>query len=139
MSYGTEPTEQNLEAASYVDRILRGAKPAELPVQAPTKYETVFNLKTAKALGLTVPGRLLVAAPRTLNGFNHDSVSTFRSSNRTCRSPASGSRTRLHTFIHGASCPSRHDLMGWYLSAKRRERRQASIQSVAQGPLPGSR
>ncbi len=50
------------QAASYIDRILRGAKPADLPVQAPTKYETVVNLKAAKALGLTVPPGLLVAA-----------------------------------------------------------------------------
>ena len=50
------------QAASYIDRILRGAKPADLPVQAPTKYETVVNLKAAKTLGLTVPPGLLVAA-----------------------------------------------------------------------------
>ena len=50
------------EAASYVDRILRGAKPSDLPVQTPTKYQTAVNLKTAKALGLTVPPGLLVAA-----------------------------------------------------------------------------
>ncbi|MGA8948328.1 MAG: ABC transporter substrate binding protein [Pseudolabrys sp.] len=49
-------------AASYVDRILRGDKPADLPVQAPTRFETTVNLKTAKAMGLTVPSGLLVAA-----------------------------------------------------------------------------
>jgi putative ABC transport system substrate-binding protein len=62
MSYGTNVIEQNRMAASYIDRILRGAKPAELPVQAPTRYETALNLKTAKALGLDVPPSLLVRA-----------------------------------------------------------------------------
>jgi putative ABC transport system substrate-binding protein len=53
-------------SASYVDRILRGAKPADLPVQVPTKYETVVNLKTAKELGVTVPQSLLVAADEVI-------------------------------------------------------------------------
>jgi putative tryptophan/tyrosine transport system substrate-binding protein len=54
------------QTASYIDRILRGTKPADLPVQAPTKYETILNLKTAKALGLTVPPGLLVAADEVI-------------------------------------------------------------------------
>jgi putative tryptophan/tyrosine transport system substrate-binding protein len=62
ISYGPDSVDQYRRAASYVDRILKGEKPADLPVQAPTKYETVLNLKTAKALGLTVPDKLLVAA-----------------------------------------------------------------------------
>jgi putative ABC transport system substrate-binding protein len=62
MSYGVEFVEQFRQAASYVDRILRGSSPAELPVQAPTKFETVLNRKTARTLGLTVPAGLLVAA-----------------------------------------------------------------------------
>jgi putative ABC transport system substrate-binding protein len=55
VSYGNNPIEQYRAAAGYVDRILKGEKPADLPVQAPTKYETVLNLKTAKAMGLKVP------------------------------------------------------------------------------------
>jgi putative ABC transport system substrate-binding protein len=66
MSYGTDQVDMFRQAASYVDRILRGDKPADLPVQAPTKYETVVNLKTAKALGLTVPPGLLVAADQVI-------------------------------------------------------------------------
>jgi putative tryptophan/tyrosine transport system substrate-binding protein len=66
MCYSTDRAEQFRIAASYVDRILRGTKPADLPVQVPTKYQTVINLKTAKALGLTVPPGLLVAADEVL-------------------------------------------------------------------------
>ena len=66
MSYGTDQNDMFRLAASYVDRILRGDKPADLPVQAPTKYETVVNLKTAKALGLTVPSGMLVAADEVI-------------------------------------------------------------------------
>jgi putative ABC transport system substrate-binding protein len=66
MCYSTNRADQFRQAASYIDRILRGAKPAELPVQVPTKYETVINLKTAKALGFTVPPGLLVAADEVI-------------------------------------------------------------------------
>jgi ABC-type uncharacterized transport system substrate-binding protein len=66
MCYSTDRVDQFRQAASYIDRILRGANPADLPVQAPTKFETVINLKTAKALGLTVPPGLLVAADEVI-------------------------------------------------------------------------
>jgi putative ABC transport system substrate-binding protein len=55
MSYGFDTIEQQRGAADYVDRVLKGEKPADLPVQAPTKYQLVINLKTAKALGLDMP------------------------------------------------------------------------------------
>jgi putative ABC transport system substrate-binding protein len=62
LSYGIDLVDNFRRAASYVDRILRGAKPEELPVQLPTKFEMVVNLKTAKALGLTVPPSILLRA-----------------------------------------------------------------------------
>jgi putative ABC transport system substrate-binding protein len=66
MSYGVNTAEEFKRAASYVDRILKGTKPGELPVQAPNKFELVINLKTAKALGLSVPQALLVAADEVI-------------------------------------------------------------------------
>ena len=66
LSYGPDQVDISRRAASYVDRILRGAKPADLPVQLPVKYEMILNLKTARALGLTVPPSIMLRADEVI-------------------------------------------------------------------------